>query len=612
MPTLQEQMQAAVTQTTTDSGLLHDIVHGDDTTTVTTENGPVKSVAKVISENQQLLTDSLDTLTTMRDEAVASAAAAATSEGNASNSETNAAASEFAAATSENNADGSATDAANSAAAALVSETNAAASALAASQSESNTVASETAAALSESNAATSEGNAAASALAASTSESNAAASATDAAASAAAAAGSAAGQLFSDVIDLTVADSPFTVPTGANGNLYRVDTTGGDVEIILPELSSLAADFRLGVAKASADVNVINVNRTGSDTINGLPSRTLSAQYNIDTFIGDKDNGVWYASGGGLGAVNVTVEQFSGDDTTTVFNLSGTPGSENNTYVFISGVYQQKTAYNLTGNQLTFSEAPPTGTDNIEVIFGAQAPIGVPSNDTVDTIHLKNGAVTLGKMASGTPNKLLGYGAGGAAAEVDPPQAFLSGMVMPYAGAAAPSGWLLCDGSAISRTTYAALFAVVGTSFGSGDGSTTFNLPDMRGRVIAGVDSMGGNSANRLTASQADQLGGIGGNEQSTPSGSVSGSTGSTTLSTAQMPTHKHALKTNAYGSLGSQYIQKTYESQGQNVAGWDTNWINDAGSSGSHNHSLTASFTGSAMSITQPWMTMNYIIKT
>jgi microcystin-dependent protein len=611
MPTLQEQLQAAVTQTTTDSGLLHDIVHGDDTTTVTTENGPVKSVAKVINENQQLLTDSLDTLTTMRDEALASAAAAATSEDNASNSETNAAASESAAATSAGNADGSATAAANSAAAALVSETNAAASALAVSQSESNTAASETAAALSESNAATSEGNAAASALAASTSESNAAASesnaaasATDAAASAAAAAGSAAGQLFSDVIDLTVADSPFTVPAGANGNLYRVDTTGGDVEIILPELASLAADFRLGVAKASADVNVINVNRTGSDTINGLPSRTLSAQYNIDTFIGDKDNGVWYASGGGLGAVNVTVEQFSGDDTTTVFNLSGTPGSENNTYVFISGVYQQKTAYSLTGNQLTFSEAPPTGTDNIEVIFGAQAPIGVPSNDTVDTIHLKNGAVTLGKMAGGTPNKLLGYGAGGAAEEVDPPQAFLSGMVMPYAGAAAPSGWLLCDGSAISRTTYAALFAVVGTSFGTGDGSSTFNLPDMRGRVIAGVDTMGGTSANRLTSSYAHNVGGTGGSEQNTPNGSVSGSTGSTTLSTSQMPSHTHNYVKDTWFTGSNGLNGNT--SQGQDTA------TSSAGGSGSHNHSLSASFTGNAMFVTQPWMTMNYIIKT
>ena len=54
-------------------------------------------------------------------------------------------------------------------------------------------------------------------------------------------------------------------------------------------------------------------------------------------------------------------------------------------------------------------------------------------------------------------------------------------GCVIPFAGAAAPTGWLLCQGQAVSRTTYAQLFSVIGTTYGSGDGSTTFNLPDMR-----------------------------------------------------------------------------------------------------------------------------------
>lgn len=63
-------------------------------------------------------------------------------------------------------------------------------------------------------------------------------------------------------------------------------------------------------------------------------------------------------------------------------------------------------------------------------------------------------------------------------------------GAVIPYAGKSAPYGWLICDGSAVSRTTYADLFEVIGTTFGSGDGSTTFNLPDLRGRVAVGVDS--------------------------------------------------------------------------------------------------------------------------
>ena len=70
------------------------------------------------------------------------------------------------------------------------------------------------------------------------------------------------------------------------------------------------------------------------------------------------------------------------------------------------------------------------------------------------------------------------------------------SGAVLPFAGTAAPAGWLLCYGQAVSRTTYAALFNALGTAYGAGDGSTTFNLPDLRGRVPGGKDDMGGVAA--------------------------------------------------------------------------------------------------------------------
>lgn len=65
-----------------------------------------------------------------------------------------------------------------------------------------------------------------------------------------------------------------------------------------------------------------------------------------------------------------------------------------------------------------------------------------------------------------------------------------LVGIVAPFAGTTAPTGWLKCDGSAISRTTYADLFAAIGTTYGAGDGSTTFNLPNLTGRVPLGMDA--------------------------------------------------------------------------------------------------------------------------
>lgn len=77
-----------------------------------------------------------------------------------------------------------------------------------------------------------------------------------------------------------------------------------------------------------------------------------------------------------------------------------------------------------------------------------------------------------------------------------------MTGTVLPFAGSAAPIGWLLCYGQAVSRTTYANLFAAIGTAYGAGDGSTTFNVPDLRGRVAAGKDDMGGTAASRLNVS--------------------------------------------------------------------------------------------------------------
>jgi microcystin-dependent protein len=73
-------------------------------------------------------------------------------------------------------------------------------------------------------------------------------------------------------------------------------------------------------------------------------------------------------------------------------------------------------------------------------------------------------------------------------------------GEIIDYGGTAAPSLWLLCYGQAISRTTYSSLFAAISTAFGAGDGVTTFNVPDLRGRTTYGKDDMGGIAANRVT----------------------------------------------------------------------------------------------------------------
>lgn len=74
-------------------------------------------------------------------------------------------------------------------------------------------------------------------------------------------------------------------------------------------------------------------------------------------------------------------------------------------------------------------------------------------------------------------------------------------GSMQMFAGATAPSGYLICDGSAISRATYSKLFSVVGEAFGAGDSSTTFNIPDMQGAAPAGVGTSTGYTSNETVA---------------------------------------------------------------------------------------------------------------
>lgn len=73
------------------------------------------------------------------------------------------------------------------------------------------------------------------------------------------------------------------------------------------------------------------------------------------------------------------------------------------------------------------------------------------------------------------------------------------SGTILPYGGTTAPGGFVFCDGSTLDRTDYSDLFAAIGTSFGEGDGSTTFNLPDLRGRFLRGVDGSAGNDPDSM-----------------------------------------------------------------------------------------------------------------
>lgn len=163
---------------------------------------------------------------------------------------------------------------------------------------------------------------------------------------------------------------------------------------------------------------------------------------------------------------------------------------------------------------------------------------------------RIKDGSVTVAKLASDVP--LIPAGA-----------------VMPFAMATPPSGWLACDGAAVSRSTYATLFAAIGTTYGVGNGSTTFNLPDLKGRVIAGLDA---------GQTEFDVQGETGGAKTHT-------------LTTGEMPAHTHQFTYTYDGSTKTPGM------------GWGSDptvqTTTSTGGGGAHNN-------------LQPYMVMTYCIKT
>ena len=171
-----------------------------------------------------------------------------------------------------------------------------------------------------------------------------------------------------------------------------------------------------------------------------------------------------------------------------------------------------------------------------------------------------------------------------------------MTGTVLPFAGSTSPSGWLLCYGQAVSRTTYANLFAVIGTTYGVGDGSTTFTLPDLRGRVAAGKDNMGGSAASRLTNSGTGNPGIAG-----TALGAVGG-VDRHTITVAQMPTHAH--DSNQSGNYGNINF-------GTSVTPLTRNQVVPTGG-GAESGQLTQEMgSGNAHPIAQPTIVLNSIIK-
>ena len=177
-------------------------------------------------------------------------------------------------------------------------------------------------------------------------------------------------------------------------------------------------------------------------------------------------------------------------------------------------------------------------------------------------------------------------------------------GLMQEYAGAVAPAGWLLCDGAAVSRTTYQALYDVIGIIYGAGDGVNTFNLPDRRGRFGLGANG-------------------------SYPLGSSGGSftSGDTTLDLTQIPSHTHTADNASLTGTFGPFRQplNSPDATGSGVFSRGTTFFSGDAFNGSrdaveinmdatHSHTISAAGGGGAHnhSATPPYLAVNYIIRT
>ena len=158
------------------------------------------------------------------------------------------------------------------------------------------------------------------------------------------------------------------------------------------------------------------------------------------------------------------------------------------------------------------------------------------------------------------------------------------------------PSGFLECNGAAVSRSTYSALFAIVGTTYGAGNGSTTFTLPDLQDDIVVGK-------------SPTKALASTGGANTVASSGNISATIGNTTLTEANLPSHTHQPHPQTTKNINP----RSNTGMGQSgTSGSSPFTMPQEGGDGAHNHPGSGNYTGDANSVLQPYLTIMYVIKT
>jgi microcystin-dependent protein len=256
-----------------------------------------------------------------------------------------------------------------------------------------------------------------------------------------------------------------------------------------------------------------------------------------------------------------------------TIMWTDPTDGSEDAdavTSLVVAGTLTERARVTSEGAFVVAEVSAPSTPASGKVALYAKSDGLLYSKDDAGAESPVSGGVT--SVAAGTGIQVSGTST--VTVSIAPAALMPVGATIAYVATSAPTGWLLCDGQAVSRSTYSALFAVIGTAYGAGDGSTTFNVPHMMGRVAMGVHPSGTGEVPTALGARTGEA--------------------THTLTTAEMPAHTHDVADDLVASPG---------------AGAGIYVIESGGGTGGV-HATTSTGSGGAHNTIPPVMGFNYII--